>query len=49
MAKMTKKEMAEVLKRNGYFFKYRYVCDIVKDFSWKDLKNYFDEMIENKV
>ena len=47
MAKMTKEEMAEILKRHGYFFKYRYVSDIVKNFSWKDLKDYYDEMREN--
>lgn len=47
MAKMTKREMAEILKSNGYFWKYKYVCDIEKNFSWRDLKDYFDEMIEN--
>lgn len=49
MAKMTKRAMAEILKRSGYFFKYHYICDIVKDFTWQDLKNYYDEMIENKI
>ena len=46
MAKMRKERMAEILKRNGYFFNYKYVCDIVKDFSWKELKDYFNEMLE---
>lgn len=48
MARKTKKEMAEILKRNGYFSKYKYVCDIVKKFSWQDLKCYYTEMLHNQ-
>ena len=46
MAKMTKEEMAEILKAHGRFSKYSCVSDVVKNFSWKDLKGYYDDMRE---
>jgi len=49
MAKMTKREMIKILKSNGYFsqHRYKYDCDIAKEYSWQQIKEYYSEMIEN--
>lgn len=48
MAKMSKEDMAWQLKNAGWFRNYRYICDIVKDLSWQELKDYYVEMLDYK-
>ena len=47
MAKPSKEYMATILKNSGYFWKYRYISDIVKEFSWDDLHTCYREYKAN--
>lgn len=44
---MKKEQLAEFLKSHGYFSKYSYISDILKDFSYSDLKMYYRECERN--
>lgn len=48
MAKMSKYEMADTLKRNGYFWKYKYISDIVKDYSWENLNFLYKDLLDER-
>ena len=50
MIKTTKEQMARILLRHGYF-KYGYhlktVDEVVKSLSYKEIKDYYNEFLEN--
>lgn len=48
MAKMKKEQLAEILKRNGYFWRYKYISDITKDYSWKALNFLYKELLDEE-